>query len=146
MKEKFRSYLNSVGLSSETIMNNVERVYQYASKLCPEEINDIFVSDFIKENGSREYESLWFLSNNYIMEARNFRNDREYDIDIARYKEWISYYRTNIKDYDLVRASSESRVSLECINSDQTTFVLRASRENCDKLVSVIEDHLKKNI
>lgn len=146
MKQEFESYLNSIELSSETIIKNVERLYQYASKLCPEEIKDMFVSDFIKENGSREYENLWFFSQNYMMEARNFRNDREYDIDIAKYSEWISYYRTQLKDYDLVSASSESRMSLQFINNDNTTFMLKASRGNCDKLISVIENYVKKNI
>jgi len=146
MKAEFVSYLDSVGLSSDTVKNNVESIYQYASILCPEEIADIFVCDFIKDDGSREYESLWFFSPNYMMEVRNFRSDRQYDIDLARSKGWIAYYRTYAKDYDFKRASSESRMTIEALNNDTVNMEWKASRDNCDKLKSILENYLKPNI
>ena len=146
MNERFESYLDSIGLSASILKECVERTYKYSSKLCPEKIEDLFVNDFIKEDKSREYSSLWFFSKCYLMEVRNFRNANEYDIDIARIADWLSYYRISFKDYDLVESSETSSMKVECSNSDGIGFVLQASRENCNKLTSIIETYLKASI
>ncbi|MCJ7425859.1 MAG: hypothetical protein MUO17_01770 [Dehalococcoidales bacterium] len=146
MKEGFKSYLDSVELSSVTVKDNIERIYRYASTLCPEKIVDIFVSDFIKDDGSREYGSLWFFSQSYVMEARNFRNEIEYDIDVAKLHGWVAYYRAHIKDYDFNEASVKSRIMLEVFNVDTVSCEFKASGVNCDKLNSIIQTYIRKNI
>jgi len=146
MKDDFKEYLDSLELSSEAIENNIENIFIYASKLCSEEILDIFVCDYIKEDNSRDYESLWLFSKSFVMEIRNFRSNIEYDIDVANLSDSISYFRTRIKDYDFIKASEKSRMSIDCMNFDTINFILKASRNNCDKLALIIEKYVKSNM
>jgi len=146
MKAKYEKYLEKIELSSETIKNNVERIIGYAEKLCNEEIINIFVEDYYKEDGSREYGSLWLISERYFCEARNFRSTVEYDIDVARIKEPLIYFRVYIKDYDFKNTNKESRLKIECVNGYETSFQLRAARENCNNLGEIIDKYIKPNM
>jgi len=146
MNDEFNQYLDLIELSSATIKERVELVYRYASKLCPEEIETIFVSDYIKEDGSREYESLFFFSKSFVMEIRDFRSSAEQDIDLAHCGGWISYFRVYLKEYDLVKATHNSRMKLDCFNNDTISFSFKAARNNCATLNSILEKYIKKDI
>ena len=97
MNTEFKTYLISMGLDSEVTLKNADKILGIASKLCPEEIKDIFISEFRKDNGSREYESMWLFSDNFILEVRNFRS--EIDIDMSNNKP-IVYFRVQMKGFD----------------------------------------------
>jgi len=146
MKAKYKAYLEKIGLSSEAVRNNVERIIVYTQELCKEEIIDIFVEDYYTEDGSREYESLWLISERYICEARDFRKTAEYDIDVGRLKEAIIYFRAYIKNYDFKNTTKESRLMIECANDTETSFALKASHENCNKLKEIIDKYIKPNM
>ena len=146
MKSEFKGYLEKIGLRSETIRNNVELIIGYANRLCKEEMISIFVDDYYEADGSRGYGSLWLMSEQYICEARNFRTTVEYDIDVARIKDAVIYYRALIKDYDFKNATKESRFMIECANETGTSFKLKASHENCDRLVEIVNNYIKPNI
>jgi len=146
MKSKFKAYLKEIDLSSEIIKNNVELIIGYANRLCKEEIIDIFVDDYYEADGSRGYGSLWLMSEQYICEARNFRNTVEHDIDVTSIKDAVIYFRVHIKDYDFENATKESRFMIECANETGTLFQLKASHENCNRLVEIVDNYIKPNI
>lgn len=146
MKAEYETYLEKIDLSSENVKNNVELIIDYASKLCNEKIIDIFVNDYYEGDGSRAYGSLFLISERYMCEARNFRNTGEYDIDVAPIKEGIIYFRTRIKDYDFKNTTTESRLMIECATGNGTSFQLRASYENCNKLSEIIDKYIKPNM
>ncbi len=146
MKEEFKVYLDSMGLTSKTVKANIELYIRYARKLCKEDITEIFVEDFYTDNGSREYGSLWLVSTGYVCEARDFRSTVEYDIDIAPIKDGVSYLRTYLKNYDLEGTSNESRVKIMCVNKQSTSFEMKATSENCNKLMELIENYIKPNM
>ena len=69
--ESMVKYIHLIGLSTE-IAKRVEKIaYEYKLLIPTLEIEDIFICDYIKEDGSRDYESLWLLSKNYVLEAKN---------------------------------------------------------------------------
>jgi len=146
MKAEYETYLKKMELSSETVKNNVERIIAYTKYLCGEEIINLFVNDYYKEDGSREYGSLWLISEQYMCEARNFRNNVEYDIDMGPIKKGIVYFRVYTKDYDFKNTTKESRLKIEFVNDTSTSFELRASSENCNKLAEIIRDYIKPNM
>lgn len=146
MKNEFEAYLESMDLSSQKVKDNIELVIRYVTKLCKEEVIDIFVEDYYKDNGSREYGSLWLISNGYLCEVRDFRSTVEYDIDVAPIKDGVIYLRTYLKDYDLKEKSNKSRVRVEFINKQTTDFEWRAAGKNCDKLMELIENYIKPNM
>ena len=146
MKAEYETYLEKIDLASETVKNNVELIIDYASKLCNDKIIDIFVNDYYEADGSRGYGSLYLISERYICEARNFRNTGEYDIDVAPIKEGIIYFRTSIKAYDFKNITKESRFMIECVSETGTSFQLKASYENCNKLSEIIDKYIKPNM
>ena len=146
MKKEFEVYLASIDLSSQTVKDNIELVIRYATKLCKEEVTDIFVEDYYKDNGSREYGSLWLISKGYLCEARNFRSTVEYDIDVAPIKNGVIYLRIYLKNYDLEETSNESRVRVMFADKQSTDYELRATSKNCNKLMELIENYIKPNM
>lgn len=56
MKQEFQEYLKSIGLT-QTAIQKIETLYEYAKEICPDEIQDMFVTDYFQEDGSRMYES-----------------------------------------------------------------------------------------
>ena len=71
MREEFIEYLKSVGIT-EPLYKKIETVYEFYREICPDEITDIFVTDYITEDGSREYEHLCFFSEKFFMDAKQF--------------------------------------------------------------------------
>lgn len=143
MKKEFKEYLESIGLSSKTVEENIALGIRYATKICKEEIKDIFVADYYKDDGSREYGSLWFISEGYLGEVRNFRSTVEYDVDVASIKCGVVYMRLYIANYDLESTSKESRVRVRFINQTHTEFEMMAASENCNKLMEIIDNNIK---
>ncbi len=64
MKDEFLEYLESIGMT-KTLCKRVETIYAFYTEICPDEITDIFITDYIKEDGTREYQNLW-LNNHRI--------------------------------------------------------------------------------
>ena len=62
MKEEFIDYLKLIGITTEEYLNRIETIMEVHSELCQEEIIDIFVDEYIKEDGTREYEDLSLFS------------------------------------------------------------------------------------
>ncbi len=57
MKEEFIEYLKSIGITAEEYLKRIETIMEVYSELCQGEIVDIFVDEYIKEDGTREYEA-----------------------------------------------------------------------------------------
>ncbi|MEA1992572.1 MAG: hypothetical protein U9N58_10345, partial [Thermodesulfobacteriota bacterium] len=65
MKKEFIDYLESIGIKGGVLLDRIESIYEFYSEMCPDDIVDIFVTDYIDSDGKREYENLWFFSDRY---------------------------------------------------------------------------------
>ncbi len=61
MKQEFVDYLKSIGIKAGSLLDQIESIYEFYLEMCPDEITDIFVTDYIDSEGKREYENLWFF-------------------------------------------------------------------------------------
>jgi len=60
--EKFGHYLKDIGLTSAPFTEKIESVYNICSQMCPEEIKDIFVTNYKKNRWQRRiHQPLVFL-------------------------------------------------------------------------------------
>ena len=143
MKEGFIDYLKSIGIT-EILQKRIATIYEYFEKMCPEEITDIFVTDYIKDDASREYESLWFLSERYLMEAKRFVADD--DFDMLNFKEKVAYWNIKSQDYDFKKATEKSRLHIDVVFLRGVSGVFKAARENCDYLMKIILKDIIPNI
>ncbi len=143
MKEEFKKYLEDVDIIG-AIGEKVERIYDFYREICPDEITGIFITDYIKEDGERVYENLWFFSEKYCMEAKQFITTD--DFDITPIKSRIIYWELKKQDYDFKKATEKSRLHLEFKLDTGINGVLKASKGNCDYLRDIILKYIRTNL
>ena len=144
MKTSFIQYLKKIGLS-KVLIDRVDKLHSYATILCPENIIDIFIAEYEKQNGSRVYENLWFFSKNYALESKQFSaND---NIDIMFIKRKLVHLEINLNAYNFKKATKQSRIRLD-IQSIRHPLEMqfKASQENCDFLKTIINKYFKSNL
>ena len=145
---KFIPYLKSVDIVTRPLIKRIESVYTLCSDMCPDELKDIFVTDYIKEDGTREYENLWFFSESYCLEAKKFMTIIE--LDIAPLKNNVAYWTVRTQDFDFKKASTKSRLNLKFrfggAGISDIDAYFKASGKNCESLQSVINKYVKPNL
>lgn len=130
----FIEYLKTIGLT-EPLQERIETIYDFFKGVCPEDITDIFVNDYIKEDGTREYVDVRFLSQKFTMIAANFINTDDFRIGLLPHVDRITVQKSN---YDFKKATEKSRMSVRVDYADKTLSDFRASKENCDYLRDLI--------
>jgi hypothetical protein len=139
MKQGFQEYLASLELT-DPVKARVESVLEFYAVLAPEEIESIFVTDYLDQNGARFFESLWLFSKGYVMEAKQFISQDDFDIGPLGRLFWIAVRKEN---YDFKTATAASRLNIEYRNlASEFGGQLRASGKNCDNLRQVLVERL----
>lgn len=143
MKEEFIRYLRSINIPVP-LGENIQKAYEFYKETCPDEITGIFVTDYMKKDGTREYENLWFFSEKYCMEAKQFIIKQDFDITPIQ----KHVYRWSIKkrDYDFKEATDNSRLTLHFFLGNNIIGDLKASKENCDYLRNIFIKYIKPNL
>ena len=144
MKKEFLDYFRSIGITAEVLLERIEEVYEFCSLICPDEIVDVFVDDYIEKDGTRKYVHLSFFSDSYSIGARNFLTDD--DIIMVPIRKKVSYYIIKKEDYDFERATEKSRLHMTFILDIGTDGEFKASKENCDYLKLIFLKHIKSNL
>ena len=142
MEQFIKEYLPKVDITTNTLSERVSFLYEVASKMCPEKIERIFIDDYINEDKSRGYESIWFFSKRFILEAHDF--ETKYELDIVP----IIVYRflIQLKDYDFCEATEESRMRVFITFGEDMTGELKASKENCDILRDIVFTYIQPKL
>ena len=143
MKEEFIKYLASISIT-KAVLEKIEKIYKFCEEICPDEITGIFITDYIKEDGSREYENLWFFSEKNCMEAKQFITKD--DFDITPIKKRVYYWTIQKQNYDFKKATKKSRVHLKFDLDTGIVGVLKAAKENCDYLKEIILKYVIINL
>jgi len=143
MKEDFIRYLNSIDIPVP-LRENIQKAYEFYQGICPDEITGIFVTDYVKKDGIREYENLWFFSEKYCMEAKQFVIKD--DFDIVSIQKHVYRWRIEKRDYDFKEATDMSRLTLYFVLESQITAGLKASKGNCDYLRDIFIKYIKPNL
>jgi hypothetical protein len=142
MKEEFVLYLESIGITN-TLRDRIEAVHEFYQEICPDDITGIFITDYIKK-GEREYDCLWFFSEKYCMEAKQFI--LKDDFDITPLHKHVYYWRIQKQDYDFKEATEASRLHLVFHLDTGITGELKASGENCDYLRDITLEYVAPNL
>lgn len=144
MRSEFANYLKVIGMT-DVLIKRVGEVYDFFQSICPEEITDVFVTDFLREEGNRDYESLWFFSKGYVMESKNFVTKDEFDMTPLLKN--IYYWLIEKQDYNFLKATEKSRLRIK-VNFNPGLGMsgdLKASKENCDYLKDIFRKHFLPN-
>ena len=145
MKQEFVDYLESIGIKAGVLLDRIESIYEFYMDLCPDEIADIFVTDYIDSEGRREYENLWFFSDRYVMEAKGFAAGKD-DFDITPINDRVIHCTIQKQDYDFKEVTDKSRLHLLFGLDTGAIADFKASKENCDALKNIISKYMKPNM
>ncbi len=140
----YLDYLNSIDINNETLFNKIDVTFRAAVRISQEEIQDIFISDRLENEGQRAYEHLYLFTNTYIIESANFATDTNVNIEITVLKDRVKYVIVKYNDY-FEKANAASRLSVFFITNGGA-FLLKGAKENCDKLIEVYDKYIRPNI
>jgi hypothetical protein len=141
MKKAFLAYLNDIGIKDQ-FYSRTEAVYGTVSGLIDGEIMDIFATDYLEPDGTRNYEDFFLFAPGKIIEVNQFMFvDRE--TIFVNHIGGIHLPGVNLSRsaYDFQNASPESRLNVEAIYSDKIEIRLKASGKNCDCLASLLKKY-----
>jgi hypothetical protein len=128
---------------SDILCKKIVKLQSLGQELCPEKIEDYFLSEYKKENG-RVLENFWFVSPKYVLESKKIYQEVN-NIDIMCIDEYIGRYEINYNNYDMKEANENSILSISCWTGN-SIMIMNASGFNCDKLWSIFERYIKPNL
>jgi len=143
MIPKLYDYLDSLGLKGD-LVGRIEKIYEFYSEIISEEIKDIFVTEYLKEDGSREYVNLWLFSDNLGMEAHNFITDDVFDCVTIKNK--IQRWDINKKHYNFQDTTEKSRFNLHIKFESGYTGEFKSTAENCSRLKEIFLNYIVPNL
>lgn len=143
MKEEFTEYLEAIGIT-KPLREKIETVYEFYERICPDEITGIFITEYIGEDGARVYENLWFLSEKFSMEAKQFITKDNFDITPIQKR--IYYWTIRKQDYDFKKATGKSKLYLTFDLDTGISGEFKASKENCDYLKDILVKYVVPNL
>ena len=144
MKAEFRKYFRDIGIQ-EPLEERIKAVHEFFSEICQDKIEDVFVNEYVKEDGSREFVSVRFLSKNYSMLAADFISKDDFRFGMVRK---IRNFRLQKKDFDLKKATEKSRMTIELMYAEapRVRSSYRASGVNCDYLMKIFHKYIIPNL
>ncbi len=144
MKAEFETYLKSLQ-ATNVVLGRANKIFElYGQLIDGFDAREIFVSEDINKEKKREWRSLFFFTDEYILEAKNFVS--ETDLDITFVIRSVDYMRMQFKDYEPGQpTTSESRFVVKGYLVSVFDFELRASEDNCEWLWHIYRDILLPN-
>jgi hypothetical protein len=143
MKPEFVPYLESFVLPAP-VMAKIESIFNFYTTYCEEDIANIFITDYVNNDGSRVLEDLWFFSEHYGMEAKQFITTD--DFDMTSISKRIVYWDIKKQDYDFNTAVATSRLYIMLTFDSLVTADFKASGNNCSKLKEIFVQHILPNL
>lgn len=146
MKKEFNTYLSSIGLTEVMIgrITSLFDIYQMIMKEKNEEIEDIFISEYVNKEGSRVYQNLWLFSNKYFMTTENYEYSENFNLGYS-FKS-LNNLVIEKEEYNFKETNEKSRLTIKYIKTFGFRSELKASKENCTSLRNILMRHILPNM
>ncbi len=140
-------YLGSIGMRSDVDIQITKGIFSQANFLCPEELKDIFVSNYNQKDDKEEFKDIWFFSDNYLVEALNFNKTESPKLEMAILSKNIQSVEVETKDFDLSeKAKDNSRLRIIFYTFSDWVCDQVAFGNNCENLINIYKKYVKPNI
>lgn len=142
----FSDYYKSLGMGP-VLIEKMSAIQDQFMHIVDDPPQDVVVSEYVTDDGQRQYLGAFFFSNKFVYEVENLMSEQP--------KLWIAKLADNIgslgltpRDYDFHEAKPASRLNLECQWHRGTSFELniKTSGENCSHLLQIITKYLKPSL
>src|SRR5690606_31992354 len=119
----------------------IEAVVATLERVSPEPIEVLYMTTLTK--GGRPYaESLYAFSENYVLEAKEWRS--RFDYDLAWFNDTIRYLHVTAEDFEVGNATEKSQLSIQLTLLEGLSVPLAAIGKRCNILWDLLESRLKK--
>ncbi len=142
MKAEWIDYLEAIGIK-DVFLDRCKKIFNFYQQIYPDQIKDIFVTEYLDKEGNRQYDSIWFFSETMVMEAKKFLE--EDDFDSVPLNKQVKYWSVKKTEYDFISATTKSRMVIQFSMLYGSGGSLKASRENCDSLKSIFTKYIITN-
>ena len=143
MKEEFTEYLLGLGMT-QPLVNRVEELIGVYRRLTIYEVEDIYVSEYMKKDGRREYEDLRIYSTDCYGLYREFLIN---DTIILSHYTSINNVTIDRDNYDFSEAETNSKVTIFSVfYSTEATMIMKATGLNCNKIIQIFHKYIKPYI
>lgn len=143
MNADFKKYLKEIGIE-KTIQDKINKILDFYEKHIGVTIQDICISEYMKEDGSRVYENLWLFNKNFICECKNFIKEDNFDfVPLIN----ILYWELKQKLFIPENSSDNSRLTIFfTFDKSMVTGEIKTSKSNCDHLFKIFTKYIQGNI
>ncbi|MGD9578918.1 MAG: hypothetical protein AB7Y74_11750 [Syntrophorhabdus sp.] len=143
MKNEWKTYLETIGIQG-IFLKRVGEVINFYQEFYPDQIEDIFVTEYFDKEENRQYESVWLFSMQFAMEAKQFLVAD--DFDSTPLQRQVKYWTIKKTEFDFRDASIKSRMHLQFELLSGISGNLKASRENCNFLMNIFRKYILSNV
>jgi len=137
-----RAYLQSLDMG-KVLMSRVSRVWDFYNAILPERLDDIFVNDYVNDDGTRTYGSAWLFSPTFMAEVRDWQTTD--DFDLLRPSR-IRYWRLRKENFEFgEEPTAASRCALE-FGTLTNSGALTAAGDNCSRLHQIFIKYINVDL
>ena len=145
MKKEFTDYIESIGMKTKVLKDEVNRIYNEIVLISPEKPETIFVDEYMDSDGIKNYQCVNFFSSHYHMTADNFLSqDSRYAVYLM--KNIFLGYTINKSEYNLKKANAKSNINIKVYMMENQSATLKASGKNCESALLVLKKYIIPNL
>lgn len=139
MNNEFENYCSSVGMG-DSLKQQVSELHDQLRRFIPAlAIEDIFIGEYVTNDGIRQYDTLHFFTSSNVFEIESFVSHPK--IGIA--KLGPCYLEMSKEDFDLSTPAESSRLKVNVVWAAQGFMLnMQASGENCSMLLNVVQKYI----
>lgn len=139
MKPKITTYLRSIGMK-KPLIERIGLVCDRFTQLTSLDIEDLFVSEYVLEDGTRAYDDIRIFAPGMIVEADQFQSHDSFFINPVEGLQRMAW-EISAKKFDFKSATADSRLTARLSTGDYSV-PFKASKENCEVLTTIIQKYL----
>jgi hypothetical protein len=140
-------YLISIGMVSDVDIRRVKELFYQGKVLCPEELKNIFVSNYKESDGKEQFKDFWLFSDNYVVEAQNFSRQEKPILEMTIIDKNIQSVSIEADNFDLSqKAKDVSKLHMTFYTLSNFACDQIASGLNCDTLMYIFNTYVKQNL
>jgi|GEM_PF-1435466 len=140
-----KKYLHKIG-NPPLAFQRVKYYLNQYKNFTDQDVERIFISDFVNGDENHALRNLWFFSDTYMMEMKDFLVKQENKMDFNKFKNKITYLEIT-KNYDFDKEDDNSwlYVYFKLTSTIDVAGELRATGKNCGFLSNIIREIIIPN-
>ena len=141
MKAAFKTYLESVGITSSAIVSATEAALSIAGEIFPEDFPAIFVNDYVDSDGNRRHTEIELLSSTNLLALYNWNSPADKIIQVVGLSE-IRSIQYAVKDFAPGAVSAASRLTVQLTFANSQGWLYKATSDNCTHLLGLVRRYI----